>query len=190
MFACSGRNPYHDFYRELLAFVTGRVRCRHMAADLTQESYARVLAAEQRGEVVTDPRALLFTAARHLVIDAVRRRSVADGWAAEQAALLPPFAPSAEYTAAQRQVVRRVAACLEALPARRRDVFLMFRVYGHSRQEIARVLDISEAAVAKHVVRATLDCAAVLAEAQCAMPAPEWLPAPGARANGTELEAA
>jgi RNA polymerase sigma factor (sigma-70 family) len=163
-----------DLYRELLAFLTGRVRCRHAAADLTQESYARVLAAQRTGQVIDDPRALLYSTARHLVIDAARHRRVVDAWAVERAELDPqPLAPSTEYVVAHRQLVDRLAARLAALPARRRDVFVMFRVFGHTREEIAAALGITEAAVAKHVVRATLDCAAVFAEVRAALPAPE-----------------
>lgn len=49
MFERSCRELTHDLYREVLAIVAGQVRCRHAAADLTQESYARVLAAERGG---------------------------------------------------------------------------------------------------------------------------------------------
>lgn len=67
------RDLYHDVYRELLAFLTGRVHCRQTAADLTQESYPRVLAARYAGQVVHDPRALLYRAARHAPPAALRR---------------------------------------------------------------------------------------------------------------------
>lgn len=184
MFQLHCRDLYRDVHRELLAFLTGRVRCGHTAADLTQESFARLLAAQQAGQVIADPRALLYSAARHLLIDAARHRRVADAWAAQQAALNPwTLAPSAEYVAAQRQLVDRLAARLAQLPERRRDVFVMFRVFGHTREEIARALAITESAVAKHVVRATLDCAAVFADVQAALPAPEWLPATPAAAG-------
>lgn len=177
MFERSCRELGHDVYRELLSFVARRVRCRDAAAELTQESYARVLAAEHAGTRVTDPRALLFSAARHLVIDAARHRAVERAWRDDRAGLASPFAPSAEFQVALRHAVQAVVAALEALPARRREVFLMFRVWGHTRAEIAAALGVTEAAVAKHVVRATLDCAAALAEAHAAMPTAEWLPA-------------
>ncbi len=42
------------------------------------------------------------------------------------------------------------------------QVFLLFRAYGYSRAEISEKLGITEAAVAKHLVRATLDCSHAL----------------------------
>ena len=52
------------YYRELLNFLSRAVRDRDAAADLAQESYARVLAAQQAGQAVQDPRALLYRTAR------------------------------------------------------------------------------------------------------------------------------
>ncbi len=43
--------------------------------DIVQESFARVLRARGRGEVQT-PRALLFTTARHVAIDLLRRNKI------------------------------------------------------------------------------------------------------------------
>lgn len=92
-------------------------------------------------------------------------------WADDrQAANLRPAVPSAEHMAAYRQLVERVVALLEQLPPRRREVFLLFRAHGHTQAEIAQRLDITEAAVAKHVVRATLDCAKVFAELADSLP--------------------
>ena len=62
-------NPVLErYYRELLGFLSRLVKDRDTAADLTQESYARVLAAHQGGQPVQNPRALLYQTARNLVI--------------------------------------------------------------------------------------------------------------------------
>jgi RNA polymerase sigma-70 factor (ECF subfamily) len=53
---------------------------------------------------------------------------------------------------------------MEQLPPRRREVFLLFRAYGHTRAESAQRLNITEMAVAKHLLRATIDCSRVFAE--------------------------
>lgn len=42
-------------------------------------------------------------------------------------------------------------------------MFLLFRAYGHTRAEIAQQLNISEMAVAKHLLRAAIDCSRVFA---------------------------
>lgn len=59
----------------------------------------------------------------------------------------------------QREALKRVAARLEKMPRLRREVFVLARLYGYSHAEICARLDLSEAAVKKHIVRASMDCA-------------------------------
>lgn len=153
-----------EAYGELKRFLANRLRNAEDAADVAQSSFERVYA-HALAAPVASPRALLFSAARNLCIDLARHRTIARAWLDERIALdAAESAPSVEHLVAQRQRIERVVACLEELPARRREVFLLARVYGHTRQEIAARLSITEAAVAKHLVRATLDCARVLAD--------------------------
>jgi RNA polymerase sigma-70 factor (ECF subfamily) len=150
-------------YTDLRRYLTRELRNAEDAADVAQSSFERTLV-HVAANPVTSPRALLFRTAQNLCIDRARHQKIVRGWANERSALDAELcAPSAEHVVAQLQLVRRVAAQLEALPPRRREIFLLFRVYGHSRQDIALQLGISEAAVAKHLVRATLDCARVFA---------------------------
>ncbi|RYF50653.1 MAG: sigma-70 family RNA polymerase sigma factor [Comamonadaceae bacterium] len=114
---------------------------------------------------IESPRALLFHTARNLCIDASRRRQTEKAWLDYcTAEMIDAAAPSAEHVAEQRQLVMRISQLLAQLPERRRDVFILFKVYAYTREEIALRLGISESAVAKHVVRATLDCATALAD--------------------------
>ncbi|SFV00855.1 RNA polymerase sigma-70 factor, ECF subfamily [Polaromonas sp. YR568] len=156
-------------YRDLRRHLAHELRNPDDAADIAQSSfekvYTRASATAGGMEAIEFPRALLFHTARNLCIDAGRHRQTEQAWlAASTAEHLEAAAPSAEQVASQRQLLARVAALLEQLPPRRRDVFVLFKVYGYSREEIAGRLGITEAAVAKHVVRATLDCAAGLTE--------------------------
>lgn len=156
-------------YRDLRRHLAHELRNPDDAADIAQSSFERVYsraAASPGGmEAIEFPRALLFHTARNLCIDAGRHRQIEQAWlAASTAEQQDAAAPSAEQVALQRQLLVRVAALLEQLPPRRRDVFVLFKVYGYSREEIAQRLGITEAAVAKHVVRATLDCAGALAD--------------------------
>ncbi|MGF1644642.1 MAG: sigma factor [Thiotrichales bacterium] len=47
-------------YRELFNFLTRWTNDREAAADLVQESFARVLAVQYSGQTIADARALLF----------------------------------------------------------------------------------------------------------------------------------
>lgn len=151
-------------YGDLRAFLARELRNADDAADVAQSTFERALV-HATVAPVNSPRALLFRTARNLCIDRARHRLVAQAWIEERLAIdVDAAAPSAEQVVEQRQLVQRIAAHLEQLPARRREVFLLFRVYGYSRQEIALRLNITEAAVAKHMVRATVDCARCFAE--------------------------
>lgn len=163
-------------YKDLRRHLTRELRDAEHAADIAQSSFERVYAhalalndlppeAENSGPKIGSPRALLFRAARNLCIDAARHRQVVQEWGRERSQVDAAMAaPSSEYIMAQRQVLERVMQTIEKLPPRRREVFLLFKAYGYTHAEIAARLGITEMAVAKHLVRAALDCAKTLAE--------------------------
>lgn len=157
-------------YADLRRQLTRDLRDPHHAADIAQSSFERVYTHTlglRDGAAIESPRALLFRVARNLCIDEARHRQVAQRWLVEQSPMgLQAAAPSCEYVHAQRQVLRRVIGVLESLPPLRREVFLLFRAHGFTRAEIGERLTLSEAAVAKHLVRAALDCSRVFAEMQ------------------------
>lgn len=163
-------------YRDLLRHLTHKLRNPDDAADIAQTTFEQVyqhaLAAPGHASVIESPRALLFRTAHNLCIDQARHRQVAQAWSVDRSAVHGTLAaPSTEHVAAYRQLVERVVHELEQLPPRRREVFLLFRAHGHTQTEIANKLKITEAAVAKHVVRATLDCARAFAELHQELPA-------------------
>lgn len=186
-----------DLIRELVSHcgdlrrqLSRDLRDPHHAADIAQSSFERVytqvldvrdkvrrgLLPVDHGDGIDAPRALLFHVARNLCIDEARRRQVAQDWAGAQAGVQGQLAvPSCEYVVAQRQVLDRMVATLEQLPPRRREVFLLFRAEGHTRAEIAQRLGITDMAVAKHLVRATIDCARVFAELRAELIEPQAL---------------
>lgn len=156
-------------YRDLRRHLTFRLRNPDDAADIAQSSfeqvYAHALKLPARGGEIESPRALLFRVAHNLCIDQARRKQTAQAWMDEQGPLYASMTvPSTEHVAANRQLVERVVTLLEQLPPRRREVFLLFRAYGYAQADIAQRLGITEAAVAKHVLRATLDCAKAFSE--------------------------
>ena len=135
-------------YADLRRQLTRDLRDPHYAADIAQSSFERVYAqaTKPRGAACDDanggiesPRALLFRVARNLCIDEARRRKVAQEWVGTHATLGTHLvAPSSEFILAQQRVLARVVDTMEKLPPRRREVFLLFRAYGHTRAEIGR----------------------------------------------------
>lgn len=184
------RNLIHELvthYGALRKQLMRELKDPHHAADIAQASFERVYvqtlsthavegdgAADGDKARIESPRALLFRVARNLCIDEARKRKVAHDWVDRHAdGGLVQTVPSSEYVAAQRQLLARVIETLERLPPRRRNVFVMFRAHGYTRAEIAARLNITEMAVAKHLVRATIDCSRTLSELRADMMEPE-----------------
>lgn len=147
------------YYRELLRFLQGAVRDRDTAADLAQESYARVLAVQQSGETITEPRALLYRTARNLVIDQYRRSEVRGAYAATEgdfsidAADLAsgPEALEPEVAAMSSQTVDALLTAIDELPLRCREAFILHKFDGLSQAEVARQMGISVTMVERHI---------------------------------------
>lgn len=142
---------FERYYRELLGFLSLRLRDRDTAADLAQESYARVYASERAGTPVRDPRALLYATARNLVIDHHRRSQVRGGNAepaTDDAPLDPdehagPSAHEPDNVLETRQRFEALAAIVDSLPPRCREVFLLVRIDGLSYAEAAAQMGIA-----------------------------------------------
>lgn len=137
------------YYRELLNFLSRSVRDRDTAADLAQESYARVLAAQQAGQSVHDPRALLYRTARNLVIDQHRRadvRAETDEAVDAEAGLdgiAGPRSFEPDAILSSREGLAAIVATIDKLPPRCREAFILYKFDGLSYAEIAGKMGIS-----------------------------------------------
>ncbi len=144
----------------LRAFLSRRFSSLPDHDDLVQETYARLLR-------VSDPqrlghvRAFLFTTARNVAIDHVRRtrRTPVDPINDNtEFALLEPAPGAAEaIDDAQRHEAMLVA--LGMLPERCREVMLLRYVDGLTAQEIAAHLGLAAATVRVHLMKGVRDCA-------------------------------
>lgn len=149
------------YYRELLGFLQRAVKDRDTAADLAQESFARLLAVQQSGEPVAEPRALLYRTARNLVIDQHRRNEVrgtpasldgATGPDDEAAARIAgPAAYEPEVAAMSAETVSALLTTIGALPLRCREAFILHKFDGLSQADVARKMGISVTMVERHI---------------------------------------
>lgn len=122
--------------------------------DTIQEAYA-VLASRPRLDDLHHPKAYLFRIAHSLVLRDARRSRIVPFEPVEDLDALDeardPFSP--ERIAIGREEMRRLAAAIQAMPARVRDAFVLRRVHGYSQSEIARRMQISESTVEKHIAK-------------------------------------
>ncbi|MDR7052455.1 RNA polymerase sigma-70 factor (ECF subfamily) [Duganella sp. 3397] len=162
------------YYRELLNFLSRAVNNREAAADLAQESYARVLAMQQDGVTIAEPRALLYRTARNLVIDQHRRDTVrgvgadhdcydvhaSDGDANFTAldTLAAPAALEPETAAMSAQGVAAMLAVIGELPLRCREAFILHKFDGLSQAAVAQQMGISVTMVERHIKHAMQAC--------------------------------
>ncbi len=150
------------FKREILAHEEALMRYlgrswrrRHEIPDLRQEIYIRVYEAAQKSRP-SAPKSFLFTTARHLMTDHLRRqRIVAIDTVGDLDALIVPALEEnvPEQRTAAHQELRRLAQALEALPPRCREVIWMRRVEDLAQKEVAIRLRITQKTVEKHVMK-------------------------------------
>jgi RNA polymerase sigma-70 factor (ECF subfamily) len=150
---------YLRHHAALHRFLTRFLRCEEAAAEVAQDAYLRLLhLAPQRR--LDNPRAYLFqvaaNAARDRLVRDRRRNVVIDGGPLPDSAACSR--PDAEAEAMARDRLRILAAAVDDLPPRCREVFLMSRLDGFGNAEIAALLGISRNMVEKHIIKAMLHC--------------------------------
>jgi RNA polymerase sigma-70 factor (ECF subfamily) len=120
--------------------------------DLLQEVYVRVCeSARQRIPEPTKP--FVFTIARNLLIDRVRRERIIPIEAVSDldALEIEKDEPGPERSAIARDELRRLQGALDRLPARAREAIVLKQVDGLSRREIAERMGIGEGTVKQYV---------------------------------------
>jgi RNA polymerase sigma-70 factor (ECF subfamily) len=128
------------------------------AEDVVQEALARALASP--AQRVEQPRAFLYRAVVTAALDLGRRRRVREPRTApaEQAATLPCPGASPDLAAGSALELARVRDALDELPAACRHAFLLSRMDGVPREEIARRLGVSVKTVERQIQRALRHC--------------------------------
>lgn len=130
--------------------------------DVVQETYARLLSlTDSASTAVRNWHAFLFTSARNVALDRVRRARVVslDTLAEMDSAAVLDQAPTVDEALNARQELALLLATIASLPDRCREVLTLRKLYGLSQREIADRLTISESTVEKHVAYGVRLCA-------------------------------
>ncbi len=138
----------------LVRYLSSRLPVPADVQDIRHDIYVRMLEAAER-EVPRHPRAFLFSIARNILIDRLRRDGVVAIGPLEEShlsdVLIEEVTP--ERLESGRQQLQRLSVLLQCLPTRCREVVWMRRVENLPQKVIARRLGITEATVEKHLVR-------------------------------------
>jgi RNA polymerase sigma-70 factor (ECF subfamily) len=147
-------------YTELLAGIQARTGCVHRAYDVLHDSLLRLALVNAR-EPIERPHAYLRTVVASVLADRYRDDA---RWVELPDDECRAGDLAGERTAPSTERIVQLRACLQAaqrvfdrLPARRREVFWMFRIEGHSCAAIAERLGLSVRTVENHVMRAVVD---------------------------------
>jgi len=137
--------------------------------DIVQETYAALAALDGVAHIL-NPRAYLFTTARSVMLQQLRRARIVPIVAVAEVERLSILVDDVtpERSAVAGQDLGRIGALIASLPTRCREVFVLRRVEGLPQREIAARMGISENTVEKHIGKALR----LLMEAMARDPAP------------------
>lgn len=136
-------------------------RCPARAADLTHDTFCRLLERPESSPLAT-PRSYLATVARRLLIDDIRTREVERAVLDACASVRPGTdGITPERIAEATQLLRAVLSLLDTLPPETRSAFLLRRLEGLEQKDIAARLGISLSTVKRHIALAYARCYAI-----------------------------
>lgn len=165
-------NTVATLYREHGTWLHGWLRkklgCVWEAADLTQDTFVRVLTSPAAGgqlDTLREPRHFLVAVARRVMVDHLRRRSLEQAWLDALALQPEPVVHSPESHALILETLCEIDAMLDGLGAKVREAFLLSQLEGLRYAEIALRLQVSVSSVKKYVARATEHCLLLMLEA-------------------------
>lgn len=156
-------HPHRDVLR---AWLRGRYPDAADVDNLVQEAMSRVWRARAEGtRPITSARALLFTTARNLAIDQLRRQRRENLEPITEMADLCVFedAPTPADSTARTQELELLTQAIQSLPDRCRQVLTLRKIYGLPQKEIAARLGITENTVEVQVANGVRRCAEFMA---------------------------
>ncbi len=137
---------------DLMQFLRRSWQNKSDLEDLCQEVYTRTYEAALRN-IPRPARPFVFTIARNLIVDRVRREHVVPIEAVADLDQLGVVldAPSPERTVLARDELRLLQAAIDRLPPRCREVVILGRIEGLTGRQIAIRLGIAETTVSDHL---------------------------------------
>lgn len=153
---------FHQLYQAnrtwLEQWLSRRLGSRHEAADLSQDTFMRVLASAQPIAEVKEPRAYLLTIGKRLLVNFYRRRSLEQAYLDSLAHLPQSHAPSAQERWQVLETLHALDQLLDGLPWRVRHAFLLSQLEGLRYGEIAARLGVTERSVKRYMAQAYEHC--------------------------------
>jgi RNA polymerase sigma-70 factor (ECF subfamily) len=144
---------FREHNAALLRFAAAKLGSEQEARDVAQEAYVRLLQLD-RPETISYLRAFLFKIASNLAMDRLRARRRMPPAPAGTDEDLVAFDLSPERQCAGQEMVAVLKQALQELPVKCREIFVLHRVEGLSRAEIAIRMGLGERMVRLYMARA------------------------------------
>ncbi|KAB0495047.1 sigma-70 family RNA polymerase sigma factor [Pseudomonas vancouverensis] len=126
------------------------------AADLTQDTFTRILAS--RISVIDQPRAYLSCVAKGILVNWYQRKALERAYLDALAVLPAPEAPSPETRYLILETLHEIDAMLDALPPLVKRAFLLSQIGGLKYDDIAGQLGVSLITVKRYMKQAFVQC--------------------------------
>jgi RNA polymerase sigma-70 factor (ECF subfamily) len=152
---------YSEHHGWLAKWLSHKLNCRNLGADLAHDTFLRVLTARLPQDL-REPRAYLTTIAKGLLNTHLRRRKLEQAYLEALLTLPEPVQPSPEERLAVLETLAEIDGILDRLPAKAKQVFLLAQLDGLSYADICALLNLSLSTVKRHMVLAFQRCLAAL----------------------------
>ena len=152
---------YTELYPQIRRFLIARLGSEADAEDVTQDAFIKFQKAAQT-EAIDNTKAYLFSIARNLSVDLIRRNTRAKTRESAYSDVridragddLVDPTPTAEQEVSGREEFARVLTALVTLSPKVRQTFVLHKIDGHPHAEVARLMGISKSTVEKHMIKA------------------------------------
>lgn len=146
---------YVHHHSWIFSFLRRKLQCSHEAADLTQDTFIKVMLKDNLSEVV-EPRAYITHIAHGVMVNHVRRKEI------EKAYLeCIKLQPESEYYSPEAKAIVletlfQIDEMLDGLSAKVKKAFLLSQLEGLSHKEIASEMKVTVSSVRKYIAKALL----------------------------------
>jgi len=144
-----------EHYDEISYYLLKLTGDRTLAKDLTQETYTKVLELN-KDNIANIPKAYLYRTAQNLVIDKARKEKGFIHTTYEEEEHSACEKETTEWIINNELEQEKLKECIKKLPTQMKKAFILHYYKGYTRKEIASMMDITENAAGKNIVRATL----------------------------------
>jgi RNA polymerase sigma-70 factor (ECF subfamily) len=145
---------YNRYNALLFIHADNKLRDKDEAMDVVQDVLAKLWEKRNELDVTVNLAGYLYTAVRNKIFDLIKHKKVISGY---MESFFAPEANREEYAdhlIRERQFAALIAAEIEALPPRMREVFELRRLENLSNKEVARRLNITESTAADYMKKA------------------------------------